>query len=77
MRRRRLIGVYRGFVKSMVLPWLHFRMSRSAAAKAGARLNCAAPPQRKSYPKAERSTIDIDLHAHNRNAIVAGECPLP
>jgi hypothetical protein len=34
------------------------------------------PSASKSYPKAKRSTIDIDLHAHNRNAIVGGQMPV-
>src|ERR1700734_2584505 len=63
MRRRRLIGVYRGFVKSMGMPWLHFRTSRSAAATRAGNLLRAT---QFSGPSAPRKLTEGDAE-YNRH----------
>jgi hypothetical protein len=35
MRRRRLIGVYRGLLMSIWMPWLRFEVMSAAAARGG------------------------------------------
>src|SRR5262249_26076449 len=58
MRRRRLIGVYRGLLMSIWMPWLRFKVMSAAAARGGStkkRTFDASTPAH--YPIGLRSTI--------------------
>src|SRR5579862_1515749 len=59
------------------MPWLQFPCRDPRRRQWAARLNAAAPPQHKSYPKAARSTIDIDPRGPRRNVQVRRSTWLP